>query len=156
MSKSTKKKQIKIDIPILKPFFLQQEFIDALKGQHTLRSNAVMVIVDDNDSWIYFLSLLTEDSGEANNGDILNIDIEHGILNNGAEAKITVAKAVDVATIYKMNIADFLSVWDSDKEDLDLLPYISLQDQMHVVNKISELIIHNKVSLIGFTKPTDI
>lgn len=98
---NTKESKIEL-LPVLKPISLYPEFIDKIDGENKLKSNVITVIaIDDND--VYFVSGLLSENTDSANQNIINIDTEDGILENGKSAKVILAKAIDLSIIYKMS-----------------------------------------------------
>nr|WP_307907250.1 hypothetical protein [Mycoplasmopsis bovis] len=83
---NTKESKIEL-LPVLKPISLYPEFIDKIDGENKLKSNVITVIaIDDND--VYFVSGLLSENTDSANQNIINIDTEDGILENGKSAKV--------------------------------------------------------------------
>ncbi|MFZ8224656.1 hypothetical protein ACO1HW_03365, partial [Mycoplasmopsis bovis] len=65
------------------------------------------------------------------------IDTEDGILENGKSAKVILAKAIDLSIIYKMSYDELVPKIQTSWDNMARLPYISLKDQLKVVNWVS-------------------
>lgn len=65
-----------------------------------------MVVIDNND--VYFVVGLLEENNDIFNENIINIDIEDGIFENGKSVKVLLVKVIDLLVIYKMNYDEFI------------------------------------------------
>ncbi|QQH21865.1 hypothetical protein HYE34_02220 [Mycoplasmopsis bovis] len=132
---NTKESKIEL-LPVLKPISLYPEFIDKIDGENKLKSNVITVIaIDDND--VYFVSGLLSENTDSANQNIINIDTEDGILENGKSAKVILDKAIDLSIIYKMSYDELVPKIQTSWDNMARLPYISLKDQLKVVNWVS-------------------
>lgn len=65
-----------------------------------------MIVIDNND--VYFVFGLLEENNDIFNENIINIDIEDGIFENGKSVKVLLVKVIDLLVIYKMNYDEFI------------------------------------------------
>lgn len=65
-----------------------------------------MIVIDNND--VYFVVGLLEENNDIFNENIINIDIEDGIFENGKSVKVLLVKVIDLLVIYKMNYDEFI------------------------------------------------
>lgn len=124
-------------LPILKPLLLAPEFISKIKGENKLKTNVMMLIAEDGDN-LFFVSCLFEKEKDENHPYVLNIDEENGILDNGGKKFIAYAKAIDLSVIYKINYYELISKIQNDRNDIETLPYLSIKDQLNVVEAITK------------------
>ncbi|EIN15336.1 Hypothetical protein MAGb_0180 [Mycoplasmopsis agalactiae 14628] len=137
MQNESKKVESKIEVlPVLKPISLFPEFIEKISGENKLKSNVITLIAIDNND-VYFVNGLLEENNDISNENIINIDTEDGILDNGKSAKVLLAKAIDLSVIYKMNYDELVPKIQTSWEDMARLPYISLKDQLKIVNWVT-------------------
>ncbi|WP_036461440.1 hypothetical protein [Mycoplasma simbae] len=123
-------------IPVLKPLALKQEFIDKIKGK-SLSSNKIMIIADQ-DEYVFFLMCKEEwNEYDIANADLAQISQQKGMMSDGTSKSITLARAVDMSKIFKMNYHELKSKIDYEHFDPDLQPYLGIEDQLKVVNELS-------------------
>ncbi|WP_029513413.1 hypothetical protein [Mycoplasmopsis primatum] len=130
-------------LPILKPIALVPEFVEKVKGDNKLKTNVIVLIAED-ENCAYFVSGMLAKNEDEDNQSIVNLDTEDGILDNGETANILLAKSIDLSVIYKMDYDELISKIQTKWENMARMPYLSIKDQLSVVNAISENITNQK------------
>lgn len=125
-----------LTLPVLKPITIEKEFLDKIKGD-SLKSNIIMLIAEESD-YVFFLACCNEnETSNIDPEDIVKLNTQKGILDNGQDAKITLADSIDLSTIYKINYFDLRKKVSISEKELPNYPYLGIEDQISVVNKLS-------------------
>ncbi|AIA29499.1 hypothetical protein MCFN_01790 [Mycoplasmopsis californica] len=123
-------------IPVLKPIVLNQDFINRIKGG-SLKSSSIVIIADD-DEYVFFVQCIKKwDESLHQNSNIVRLQCDNGIADNGDLATIDVASAIDISVIFKMNYHDLKAKLDYQNYDFNSMPYLGIEDQLLIVNKLS-------------------
>ncbi|UUD34733.1 hypothetical protein NPA07_02825 [Mycoplasmopsis caviae] len=124
-------------LPILKPILLATDFVEKIKGDK-LNSDVMMLIAQD-DNYVYFVSCLKEwNEDYEQNPKFIRIYEDEGIMENGDKKDITLAKGIDLSTIFKINFYELIEKIGHDLDQIPSLPYLGLRNQLEFVNKITE------------------
>ncbi|MBU4690101.1 hypothetical protein KQ874_00055 [Mycoplasma sp. ES3157-GEN-MYC] len=123
-------------LPVLKPILLLPDFVKKIKGGN-LKSEIIMLVAEDEDS-VFFVSCLNVAKIDASNKDLLKIRQDRGISNDGETAEIKIANYIDLSTIYKINYDDLKRKLDYTNGHIDSLPYLGIENQLDVVNRLTE------------------
>ncbi|EGV00068.1 hypothetical protein [Mycoplasmopsis columbina] len=124
-------------LPVLKPILLNQDFLTKVKGEK-LKSN-ILVLIAEDENYVFFVSCLKELSDSSiDEQDFVLIKQNEGLNENGELTTIDLAKFVDLRTIFKIDYFDLKSKVVNDNNQIKTLPYLGIQNQLEVVNKISD------------------
>ncbi|MBU4689751.1 hypothetical protein KQ878_02465 [Mycoplasma zalophidermidis] len=123
-------------LPVLKPIILLSDFVRRIKGGN-LKSEIIMLVAEDEDS-VFFVSCLNTAEINESNKDLLKIRQDRGISNDGETVEIKIANYIDLSTIYKINYDDLKRKIDYTSGDIDSLPYLGIENQLDVVNRLTE------------------
>lgn len=124
-------------LPILKPILLASDFVEKIKGDK-LYSDVMMLIAQDED-YVYFVSCLKEwEKNYDLDPRFIKIYEEEGIMENGDKKPITLAKGIDLSTIFKINFHELIEKVGHKLNQLPALPYLGLKNQLEFVNRITE------------------
>ncbi|WP_232840937.1 hypothetical protein [Mycoplasma tauri] len=126
-----------VSLPVLKPLALKPEFVSKIKGDNRLKTNVIIVLARDEEH-AYFLCCLLSKNEDQNNKNIININIDDGINDRGELKKIILAQSIDTSAIYKMDYNELISKLQTRFENMDELPYLTIKDQLNIVDKIAE------------------
>ncbi|MCS4537080.1 hypothetical protein NXS15_03010 [Mycoplasma sp. CSL7475-4] len=123
-------------LPVLKPIAFLPDFINKLKGE-SLKSNVIMLVAEDEDD-MFFVACEKEWKPEYdNNQDYIKIKTAEGVCEDGNIREITLAQAIDISTIFKMNYFELVKNLVSEP-DFDAEPYLGINNQLEIVDRISK------------------
>lgn len=126
-------------LPILKPIFFKEEFVNKLNGEQ-LHSNGVLIIADDEE-YFFFVSCFNKPNLTiADNPDIIMVNNNDGITDEGETKEIVGISAVDVSRMFKMSFKDFYKNLKTQEEELEAIPYLGIKNQLQLVDRIGEKI----------------
>lgn len=128
-------------LPILKPISFKQKFLDNLTGEQ-LNSATFMLIADDQE-YFYFLSCFDQDIDQfelQSNKDIIKIDQNDGITDEGESKVIENAYAVELTKIFKISKKDMFYNLKTSEEQMEQMPYLGIKNQLQVVDRMGEKI----------------
>ncbi|QBF34492.1 hypothetical protein EG856_00920 [Mycoplasmopsis phocirhinis] len=129
-------------LPVLKPIAFLPDFIEKLKGE-SLKSNVIMLVAEDEDD-MFFVACEKEWKPDFdNNDDYIKIKTSDGVCEDGKIKEITLAKGININTIYKMNYYELMKNLVTEP-DFDLEPYLGINNQLEIVDRISKKL--NEVS----------
>ncbi|WP_027120624.1 hypothetical protein [Mycoplasmopsis lipofaciens] len=123
-------------LPVLKPIILTPNFVQKIKGE-CIKSDVMMLIAEDEE-YVFFVSCLKEFDEKCSNSDVIKINTTEGVSEKGDTENITIAKAIDLSIIYKMDYFELKKKLQNENNEVEKLPYLGIKNQLEVVNKITE------------------
>ncbi|WP_027334804.1 hypothetical protein [Mycoplasmopsis felifaucium] len=130
-------KEFENELPLLKPLPLKMSFISKINGDNKLSTNIVMLIAQE-DNYVFFVNCLS--NHEVDKANKLELSIVNGHNDKNELCEINLCRSIILDVIYKMNKDELVHNFELNLDEIQHLPYISMQDQFILVEKISEII----------------